>query len=243
MKALVCEMCNGTNLVKQEGVFTCQNCKTKYSVEEAKRMMVEGTVDVSGSTVKIDNSAKFENLYKVARRSREDGNTAQAFKNYEQLQLEDPDNWEPAFFVAYYSSLKALNNDKPGDSVRIVGDSVQLGGNYRSGLEPAIKSLGNCLDSVFDLIEVIEKYDEQKTAVEIVSDYVKSASENLKEIIHSEQSRMLREIGNFGRQIEGGMIKTTMMYNRNTKLGNSYRDDVSNILDLVEKRKTSPYSS
>jgi DNA-directed RNA polymerase subunit M/transcription elongation factor TFIIS len=101
MKALVCEMCGGTNLLKQEGVFVCQNCKTRYSVEEAKRMMIEGTVDVTGSTVKVDKYDKLVNLYKVARRAREDGNTAQAFKYYEQLQMEDPDNWESTFFIAY----------------------------------------------------------------------------------------------------------------------------------------------
>jgi len=41
MKQLVCEMCGGNDLIKQDGVFVCQNCKTKYSVEEAKKMMVE----------------------------------------------------------------------------------------------------------------------------------------------------------------------------------------------------------
>ena len=34
MKALICEMCNGTNLVKQDGFFVCQNCEVKYSVDE-----------------------------------------------------------------------------------------------------------------------------------------------------------------------------------------------------------------
>ena len=52
MKALVCEMCGSNDLVKQEGVFVCQSCGCKYSVEEAKKMMVEGAVEVTG-TVKI----------------------------------------------------------------------------------------------------------------------------------------------------------------------------------------------
>jgi hypothetical protein len=41
MKQMVCEMCGGKKLVKQDGVFVCQNCQTKYSVEEAKKMIVE----------------------------------------------------------------------------------------------------------------------------------------------------------------------------------------------------------
>ena len=56
MKQLTCEMCGSTDLMKQDGVFVCQSCGTKYSVEEAKKMMVEGTVDVTVSTVKFDIS-------------------------------------------------------------------------------------------------------------------------------------------------------------------------------------------
>ena len=41
MKQLICEMCGGNDLIKQDGVFVCQNCGTKYTVEEAKKMMKE----------------------------------------------------------------------------------------------------------------------------------------------------------------------------------------------------------
>lgn len=56
MKRLTCEMCGSTDLIKQNGVFVCQVCGCKYSVEEARKMIIEGTVDVSGSTVKIDRT-------------------------------------------------------------------------------------------------------------------------------------------------------------------------------------------
>lgn len=59
MKRLTCEMCGSTDLIKQDGVFVCQSCGCKYSVEEAKKMMVEGTVEVTG-TVKIDDSDKLQ---------------------------------------------------------------------------------------------------------------------------------------------------------------------------------------
>ena len=61
MKAIKCELCGSGDLVKQEGVFVCQHCGTKYSLEEARKLMVEinGTVDVQG-TVKIDNTTKRE---------------------------------------------------------------------------------------------------------------------------------------------------------------------------------------
>ena len=73
MKALTCEMCGSTNLIKEGGVFVCQSCGTKYSVEEAKKMMVEGTVDVKG-TVKVDTSDELKNLYEIARRAKDSDN-------------------------------------------------------------------------------------------------------------------------------------------------------------------------
>ena len=68
MNQLTCEMCGGTDLIKQDGVFVCQNCGMKYSVEEAKKMMIEGTVDVQG-TVKVDNSAFVQKCLSNARRA------------------------------------------------------------------------------------------------------------------------------------------------------------------------------
>ena len=77
MKALTCEMCGSTNLIKDDGVFVCQSCGTKYSVEEAKKMMVEGTVNVEG-TIKIDKSDELQNLYEIARRAKLTDNIEQA---------------------------------------------------------------------------------------------------------------------------------------------------------------------
>ena len=57
MKQLVCEMCGSTDLLKEEGVFVCQSCGCKYSVEEAKKMMVE----VEGA-VTVQNAAQLDNL-------------------------------------------------------------------------------------------------------------------------------------------------------------------------------------
>ena len=68
MKQLTCEMCGGTDIIKQDGSFLCQTCGMKYSIEEAKKMMIEGTVDVQG-TVKVDNSAFVEKYLANARRA------------------------------------------------------------------------------------------------------------------------------------------------------------------------------
>ena len=80
MKQLTCEMCGSTDLLKDGGVFVCQTCGCKYSVEEARKMMVEGTVDVSGSTVKVDTSDQLNKLLVLATRARKEDNTEDAKK-------------------------------------------------------------------------------------------------------------------------------------------------------------------
>ena len=103
MKAIVCEMCGSQDLVKQDGVYVCQNCGTKYSVEVAKKLMIDGPVEVTG-TVKIDSDSRIENLYKLARRAKDEENTENAAKYYSEILLERPNDWEAQFFSAYYEA-------------------------------------------------------------------------------------------------------------------------------------------
>lgn len=41
MKVLVCEICNGRDFVKQDGMYICRSCGTKYTVDEARNLMVD----------------------------------------------------------------------------------------------------------------------------------------------------------------------------------------------------------
>ena len=104
MKALQCEMCGSQDLVKDGGVFICQSCGTKYTVEEAKKMMVEGTVDVKG-TVKVDTSDELKNLYEIARRAKDADNSENAAKYYEMILIKDPSSWEANYYVVYFKSM------------------------------------------------------------------------------------------------------------------------------------------
>lgn len=78
MKQIKCEMCGGTDIVKEQGLFVCQNCGMKYSVEDAKKMMVEGVVEVKGK-VKIDRNDNISNYYTMAE-------TAYKSKNYSEAE-------------------------------------------------------------------------------------------------------------------------------------------------------------
>lgn len=130
MKQLTCEMCGSTDLMKQDGVFVCQTCGTKYSVEEAKKMMVEGTVDVTGSTVKVDTSDELANLYQLAHRAKIENNIENAAKYYDMILIKDPTSWEAAFYSVYYQALNCK--------------IIQI--------ESSARSIQNSLDTVFALI-------------------------------------------------------------------------------------------
>lgn len=106
MKALVCEMCGSNDIIKQDGLYVCQHCNTKYSVEDAKKMMVEGTINITG-TVKIDTKQKTDNLYILARRARKEGNDENARKYYMELVRYFPNDWESAFYSVYYQTKLA----------------------------------------------------------------------------------------------------------------------------------------
>ena len=84
MKAIKCELCGSNEVIKQDGLYVCQHCGTKYTVEEAKKLMIEGTVNVEG-TVKIDDSTELKNLYEIARRARNAENYEDAGKYYDSI--------------------------------------------------------------------------------------------------------------------------------------------------------------
>lgn len=89
MKKIVCELCEGTEFTKEGGMFVCQGCGTKYSVEEAKSMMreIEGSVPVStGAPVTAvpmgnPNQQQIDNILVLATTAYEAQNYAEA-ENY-----------------------------------------------------------------------------------------------------------------------------------------------------------------
>lgn len=148
MKALVCELCGSNEFVKEDGYFVCQHCHTKYSPEEAKKIMVEGTVDVSGSTVKVDSTEEVQNLYQIARRAKENNNIEDAAKYYDMLLIKQPSSWEAQFYSIYF---KAQNGT--------IGE-----------IESNARSVQNCMPSVLQLINGLTNEDEKIDAVNRVVD-------------------------------------------------------------------------
>jgi len=107
MKRLTCEMCGGTEFVKDGDFFVCQSCGLKYTLENARKMMQDDSAAESGSAAKPDESDKVRKLLQLARRAREEENGEDAKKYYELAMMEDPDNWESAFYASYYRVMES----------------------------------------------------------------------------------------------------------------------------------------
>lgn len=146
LKALTCEMCGSTDMLKQNGVFVCQSCGTKYSLEEAKRMMIAGTVNVAG-IVKVDMSEKLKNLYTIARRAKDENNSENAAKYYDLILQEDPESWEASFYLIYYKAMDCKIAE----------------------IASAASSVENCLKNVLSLIvkQISDKVERENVLIEI----------------------------------------------------------------------------
>ena len=148
MKKITCEMCGSSDMLKQDGVFVCQTCGTKYSVEEAKNLMVEVT-----GTVKVDNSEKIDNLYTIARRAKDDNNIELAQKNYEAIMQENPSDWESLFYCNFFKAK----------------------GTNMQNMQHNLHTLSNSINSTFRLIK--DTIKEESRQLEIIKEITNNVNE------------------------------------------------------------------
>ena len=157
MKQLTCEMCGSTDLMKQDGVFICQTCGCKYSVEEAKKMMIEGTVDVQG-TVQVDNTAFVQKYLANARRAKEKEDWSETEKYYNMVEQNDPTNIEAIFYSTFarvkQALLEAETKDKRQGVFNVLVKSISIiDDNYDNTNEEHHKLLFQIMDDINGLKE------------------------------------------------------------------------------------------
>lgn len=110
MEAIKCELCGSNDLVKKDGVYVCQYCGTQYTIEEARNLLrtAEGGIDVSGSTVKVDNTGFVKKYLENARRAKAKEDWAEVEKYYNMVEQNDPSNIEAIFYSAYGKVMQSL---------------------------------------------------------------------------------------------------------------------------------------
>lgn len=95
MQIITCEMCGSNDLIKKDGVFVCQHCGCKYSLEEAKKLIVDGPVEVTGTvSIKRDN---LEHIKKLGDEAYDRGDGEEAYKYYTEVVEADPSDYERKF--------------------------------------------------------------------------------------------------------------------------------------------------
>lgn len=148
IRPIVCELCGGNNLVKEKGFFVCQHCGTKYSLEEARKMMIEGTVQVAG-TVRVDNSGKIGNFLMMAKSAFEVKNYKEAEEYANKVIEIDPQNAEAWFIKGKAAGWQStLSNIRLSESVQCWGNTIQHSGNKRSKYQEEIANEISELDSI-----------------------------------------------------------------------------------------------
>lgn len=108
MKAILCELCGSNDLIKKDGVFVCQYCGTKYTVEEARKLLLDGPVEVSG-TVKVDNQTQIDNYLSLIISSFDNDNYDDVIKYCEKLIELVPDHAKAKEYRCKAWAAKAIN--------------------------------------------------------------------------------------------------------------------------------------
>ena len=169
MKRLTCEMCGGTDLIKQDGVFVCQYCGTKYSVEEARKMMIDGTVDVQG-TVKIDNSAFVQKYLENARRAYSKEDWEEVEKYYNMVEQNSPNNMEAVFFSSFGKAMLSLTDNEYfkreqkfgvlNRSISVINDYFEVSGENK---EEVLRKISDAIEKMYSVTFVYGTETNQPT--------------------------------------------------------------------------------
>lgn len=120
MKALICELCGSNDIVKQNGLFVCQYCGTKYSIEDAKAMMIVNTGNNSDSIDELlDRAKKFLDMKEFSR----------ARKLYDKVveeAPEDPRGW----WGLYVGATCNFSNPFDSSHKNYLENAVRLSGDH-----------------------------------------------------------------------------------------------------------------
>ena len=104
MKKTVCELCESTAFIKENDMFICQNCGTKYTAEQVKNMMKDFP-DEPAAGAPVVHAAEPQlntaNLMETAVTEMKNSQHKEAAKHFDMVVINDPSNIDAPFFRAY----------------------------------------------------------------------------------------------------------------------------------------------
>ncbi len=125
----------------------CSYCGSKVKVEEAQKLIIQGTV-------KLDTSDELANLYQIARRAKDANNCENAYRYYDMILIKDPDSWEATFYVTYYQAMQCTIEN----------------------ISSAAYSICNCEEQVLDLIKTNVEKERQRNILQEIYEQLASIS-------------------------------------------------------------------
>lgn len=138
----------------------CPNCGASIELDESRefgfcqycgtRVVQDKLIIEHRGSVTIDTSEELKNLYVLAHRAKENGDTDNAQKYYEQIIVKDPTSWEANFYTVYYQSLNCVI----------------------ANIKSSAINMTNNLDSTFRLVK--DNYSDESEQRNIISEIVHS---------------------------------------------------------------------
>ena len=151
MKRVICEVCRGSDILKDNGVFVCQSCGCKYTLEEVRNMLlVEDSIQQAPETIPpAEPTGEYMNTLKATRDAMMDGRFDSAYTNSIRLIAMKPDVPE----LIAIQALSILGKEKM---------TIDIPASTRKGMER--------FHSMFGTWKAV--YSEQVKAIRNVQSYV-----------------------------------------------------------------------
>lgn len=261
MKRFMCELCGSTDVIKDKGVFVCQGCGCKYSLEEARKMMTEDDVNIQ-RTVRVDHSMEAEKILKNAYDTFCDGNYSEAFSLYSKVLDINPDNPHAIIYRAlssgWQSSVRNCNINEISRAskraFRLKHDQVGDSEEYFTFVTDAGTRIVLCLNGIADMY--INFYNKAmpknytitgRVATADIASEVKKEMENgvlnCCRITQNIAISAMDEVKDYTMSTDGywtvleALVKNAKVYSDNARLGAEYgiSKTLNEIRELKEK--------
>jgi len=153
MKRVICEVCGGSDILKDNGVFVCQSCGCKYTLEEVRKMVAEDdSIQQNPKTLPHDDQAdEYMNLLKATRDAMMDGRFDSAYTNTIPLIAMKPEVPELIAIqaLAYFGKEK-MTLDIPASTRKGMERFHSMFGTWKAVYSEQVKAIRN-VQSYVDL--------------------------------------------------------------------------------------------
>lgn len=169
MSIIKCEMCGSNQLTKIDGLYQCQFCGTKYTPDEAKKLIVSGTVEV------VKGNAEKERLLENANYFIENKQFNSAKQTIEKLKFDFPSEKEIQELCNHYSlSKKKYDFEQEKDNfIEKIDLSINSSNNEKLDIGSHLTLMNNLRKQILDLDKTFET-ELNRFETDIVKKYNKS---------------------------------------------------------------------